>query len=121
MLEKYDYNASTLKDRTTLIIAGAALSVSLTFIRDLPGATDLLYLLAIAWFALAFSVFAMLWSIGQGRSAMRKMIRQIDERETELDGEPYSSRTERLNKSATVSLVVGVGLVLLFVTCNLPW
>ena len=126
-LDQWDKDASELRDKSILAVAGAALGISVTFVWEIPTAVNWLWILAVAWASLTASVLTMVASIGRGRAAVRHMMAEIDNAakshatSTVTKGGIANRATDWLNRMAFVTLIIGVISMALFVICNLPW
>lgn len=103
-------------DKTMLAIAGGALGLSITFIKDIIGKGEMLHgwLLVLSWAALTACIILMLWAFHMGLKAYRKAQDQVDSGsiENETPGGFFSAILNGLNY-ISISLL-SVGLICLF-------
>ena len=122
-LEGYENRQSELQDRWVITTSGAALAITLSFVRELDKPLVATWTLVSSWALLSVGVLAILFSIAVGRVASRKMLAAIRENP---NGSPpdhsakISSRiTKLLNWLALFSLVLGLAAVVAFGALNL--
>ena len=122
-LIKAEQKAQEDFDKTVIALSGGALGISFAFITDVVGPDGLvkLCLLYWAWVMWGTSLIAVLFSYFFSHLALRKAIKQADEK-TLYDqriGGSYDAITAGLNISGAILFVVGVILMILFVKSNL--
>lgn len=111
-------------DKTVLTLSGGALGVSFAFITDVVGDGPLVQpsLLLGAWIAWGLSVTFVLASFYVSHLALRTAVAQTDSERIhqEWPGGRYDKVTAALNAGGGLLFLLGVGLVVLFVSYNLP-
>lgn len=122
-LVKASQKESEAYDKAVMTLSGGALGISLTFIHSIVPTprSDTVYLLAIGWGFLATSVVAILISKLTSQWALRKAIRQVDERtiHQERPGAAFSAWTVFLNVAAGTAFLLGVVFLAWFTIVNL--
>jgi hypothetical protein len=111
-------------DKAIMALSGGALGVSMTFLKDVvitQGIHGGCYLLA-AWLCWGFSVTSTLASFYTSSLALRKAVKQTDDRTIylELLGGRYNRATKVLNAAAGLLFFAGVVSIVVFVAKNIP-
>lgn len=109
---KADHQASLNYDKAVMTLAGGALGISITFLKDivpspLPDTKILLY---ISWISLAISLASILISYLFSMESLRKAMRQVDDETiyTKKPGGLSASLTACLRVLASISFLVGI-------------
>jgi hypothetical protein len=111
-------------DKAIMALSGGALGVSMTFLKDVVldhgvhGGNFLLW----SWICWGTSVTCTLFSFYTSAQALRRAVRQTDERAIylEIAGGKFNCVTKILNFCAGGLFMLGVILIVLFASCNLP-
>lgn len=129
LLTKTEQDSQSEYDKAVLALSGGALGLSFAFTKDVVGTKDLIYssLLLAAWISWALSSTSILFSFLTSQQALRKAIRQLDKRTSEEDVEEkmdrpggwYDCFTAGLNLSGGILFLVGLVMMMLFVSFNL--
>jgi len=110
-------------DKTLLSLSGGALGISFAFIRDIVGDGPIEHprLLLAAWIAWGLAATATLFSFYLSHHALRTAIRQVDAEtiHKRTPGGCASCVISVLNVTTGVLFLVGVILIVLFVSYNL--
>jgi len=110
-------------DKTLIALSGGALGVTITFIKDIVGESEIQSreLALYAWSAWAVSLSSLLLAFYFGTSAYRYAIKKLDEGklDSKNPGGIFSSITNILNIVGGVSFIVGVILFVRFAYHNL--
>ena len=111
-------------DKTVLSLSGGALGISFAFITDVVGEGPLVQksLLLAAWVVWGLSVTCVLASFYVSHLALRRAITQTDSGRIhqEWPGGRYDKVTAVLNAGGGLLFFLGVVLVVVFVSSNLP-
>ena len=122
-LEGYENRQAELQDRWVISVAGVALAVTLTFVRELDSPLNALWSLVTSWGLLSLSVLSVLFSIPVGRISSREMLNAVrsqpGQTSTSRTGLISSFITNLLNWLALVSLLFGLVAVVVFGAFNL--
>lgn len=122
-LERYENRQAELQDRWVITVAGVALAVTLSFVRDLDKPLDATWSLVASWGLLSLSVLSVLLSIPVGRVATRRMLTALREppnqSPSKKTGGISSFITDFLNWLALLSLLLGLVAVVAFGALNL--
>lgn len=111
-LMKADHQASLNYDKAVITLAGGALGISITFLKDIvpsPSPESKIFLY-ISWISLAISLASILVSYLFSMESLRKAMRQVDDGtiHTRTAGGFYTSLTVCLRILASVAFLVGV-------------
>lgn len=111
-------------DKAILALSGGALGVSMTFLKDVvikQGVEGGGYLL-FAWLCWGLSVTCTLSSYYTSTLAMQRAVRQTDDKLIywELAGGWLNQATKALNFAAGILFMIGVVLIVVFVSYNIP-
>lgn len=109
-------------DRAVFVLAGGALGLSLTFIREIaptPRAGSIVWL-GVSWFLLVLSLVSTFCSLLTSQYAFLKAIRQVDEGGiyASKPGGHFQTATTVLNISTAVFFVAGVVCLVVFALIN---
>ena len=111
-LVKADHQASLNYDKAVMTLAGGALGISITFLKDivpypLPETKILLY---ISWISLSVSLASILVSYLFSMASLRKAMRQVDDGTiySKNGGGVFAGITVGLRILATIGFVTGV-------------
>lgn len=122
-LEHYENRQAELQDRWVITTSGAALAVTLTFVRELEKPLEFAWTLWASWGLLALSVLTALISIAVGRAASRSMITRLREEPDHPNPEEATGNlpkiTEALNCIALGTFAGGLAAVVAFGAVNL--
>ncbi len=133
ILDKNGFEASRDLDKWLLTIAGAALGLSFTFLKDVVNLTaaNALWLLGFGWLSLVSAVALSLFSLYTGQRAHVRYRECLDdaalkgldvtfaERAREAQSKRVEAKlTEWLNLFAVLTALAGLGLLLVFVFVN---
>ena len=117
-----DQKSSESYDKAVMTLAGGALGLSLTFLKDIVKAAhpDFLWLLGTSWFCLTLSLTCILVSMLSSQWALRKAIKQVDQGLLPVAraGGRFAVITEVLNIASAATLVIGVLLLAWFSISN---
>jgi len=124
-LNNFQFQQSLSYDKTAIVISGGALGLSLTFIKDVIGAHEpsMTYLLWCGWGMLVLAIFCTLSSFLLSVRAYQRQ-REILDFEYAKPDEKFDNpncwthRVELANRISLVSIVLGVGLLTIFVSTN---
>ncbi|MEI9962542.1 MAG: hypothetical protein WDM76_15905 [Limisphaerales bacterium] len=111
-------------DKAIMALSGGALGVSMTFLKDIvldqgvSGGNFLLW----AWVCWGISVTCTLFSFYTSAQALRRAVQQTDDRAIYLEmvGGKFNCVTKILNFCAGALFMLGVILIVLFASRNLP-
>jgi len=110
-------------DKTVLSLSGGALGISFAFVKDIVGNQSLAHsaLLLMSWIAWGISITCVLASFYFSQQALRKTIKQVDADNVyeQLPGGIHSRITATLNALGGLLFLVGVTLLIIFVSYNL--
>lgn len=110
-------------DKLIITLAGGALGLSITFLKDLVTLNDIVYpfFLLFAWGLFVCSLACILGEILFGIKAYKKAIKQCDDGTiyNEKVGGKASSVSNYLQISATITLIAGLFFISLFVFLNI--
>ncbi len=110
-------------DKTVLSLSGGALGISFAFVKDIVGNQPLIQvtLLLWSWISWGISITCMLASFYFSQQALRRTIKQIDQNEVydQSPGGLYAKLTAILNAFGGLLFLVGVILIVVFVSYNL--
>jgi hypothetical protein len=124
LLVKTQQDSQTDYDKAVLTLAGGALGISFAFLKDIVGDQRLshTHLLLFAWGCWGFSLISILGSFFSSQLALRKAIGQLDEDKlgTEHPGGFCDFITSLLNAAGGLLLLIGIILMIVFVSHNLP-
>ena len=123
LLIKAEQKAQEDFDKTVLSLSGGALGISFAFVKDIVGNKPLTNsgFLVASWIAWGISVTCVLTSFYCSQQALRRAIKQVDEGEIyeQTPGGFLSKLTAGLNALGAVLFLVGVVLIVIFVSNNL--
>lgn len=109
-------------DKLIITLAGGALALSITFLKDVVQFKDVVYpkLLIISWILFVVSLAGILGEILFGIEAHKKAIKQIYDGTIHVGkvGGRFSLFSTFLHRSAAVTLVVGLVLLSIFAYLN---
>jgi hypothetical protein len=103
-------------DKAIMTLSGGALGVSIAFIHDVAPKPEHKWLLGVAWILFALSLLLILISFLTSQRAILDMIRQIDE---DVEKVVRGKATDRLNRAAAGSFVLGAIFLVIFALYNL--
>jgi hypothetical protein len=111
-------------DKAIMALSGGALGVSMTFLKDIVldhgvhGGNFLLW----AWICWGASITATLFSFYTSGQALRRAVQQTDDDKIfgEIVGGKFNCITKILNFNAGVLFMLGVILIAVFASRNLP-
>lgn len=110
-------------DKTILSLSGGALAISLVFVHDIIGDGEMsgACLLFIAWVCWIVSMVSTLSSFLFSHHALRKAIDQVDAGAIHTDkrGGRFNLATHVANVLSLIAFVIGVILIVIFVSLNL--
>ena len=111
-------------DKGVLSLSGGALAISLVFLKDVVGTKQLLHsgCLLAAWILWALSIALVLTSYFTSAQALRRALTDTDEKAIyiTLAQSHWATATKVLNALAGICFLVGVLLLVTFVSFNLP-
>ena len=111
-------------DKTMITLSGAALGLSITFVRYIAPEPQGKHLLCLAWVCFSVALIVTLSSFLTAQSALRKQREILDQyyekKMEELKANPCATWTNRLNVSSIVLFISGVVLLACFSMKNLP-
>jgi hypothetical protein len=108
-------------DKAVLSLSGGALGISFAFVKDVVGEEPLINpnLLLAAWFAWGLSVSATLISLYTSHRTFKVAIKKLDEGTIRANPGGWTDRaTIALNLSSMVLFLLGVTLIIAFVSFN---
>jgi hypothetical protein len=108
-------------DKTVVLLAGGALGLSLSFLKNIVGkqTPKLPCALAVGWGLLVISLVFILASFCVSRFALGSAIRQFDDGRADGHRGCWAAITETCNIIAGLLVVAGIALVVLFAYANL--
>ncbi len=110
-------------DKAVMALSGGAFGVSLAFLKDVLGEKELncTQALLAAWICWGASVTATLFSYYTSTVALRRAVKQTDDREVYLKllGGPFNLITKTLNVLGGVLFLAGVLSIVFFVSQNI--
>jgi hypothetical protein len=117
-----DQKSSESYDKAVMTLAGGALGLSLTFLKDIIKVPhpEFLWLLGTSWVCLTLSLTCILISMLSSQWALRKAIKQVDQGLVPAvrAGGGFAIMTEILNVLSATTLVIGVLLLAGFSISN---
>lgn len=117
-----DQKASEAYDKAVMTLAGGALGLSLTFIREIAKTPrpQSLWRLETSWLCLTLSLGFILLSMLWSQWALRKAMRQVDESSLPgaRAGGAFAISTAVLNVLSGSALLVGIGFLAWFSISN---
>jgi hypothetical protein len=122
LLVAADQKASEAYDKAVMTLAGGALGLSLTFVRQIVKTPrpESLWRLEVSWLCLTLSLGFILVSMLWSQWALRKAMRQVDEFSLQgaRAGGGFAIFTAVLNVLSGLSLLVGIGFLAWFSISN---
>lgn len=116
------HKSSEAYDKALMTLAGGALGLSLTFIKDIVKSTQptSLWTLMTAWGCLTLSLATILISMLSSQWAIRKAIHQVDDASFPgvIPGGGFAVATDVLNVVAGLAFLVGIALLVWFSISN---
>ncbi|WP_020402142.1 hypothetical protein [Gracilimonas tropica] len=116
-------------DKNTLLLAGGALVISITFIEKISPSPSgwSMWLIGVSWLLLIVSIICQLYAIGESQNSIRRQIEILDleikknfNQIDEFDNtNKYIERTGTLNRVALWSFIIGVIFLCAFSIVNL--
>jgi len=109
-------------DKTIVSLSGGALGISMVFLSDIVGETAPIAIWSVvtAWGFWAVSLTSVVTSYFFSRIALSKAIQQTDSRELSTKVGGWASiATKHLNSVSGVSFILGVVMLIYFVTKNI--
>jgi len=110
-------------DKTVLSLSGGALGISFAFIKDIVGSGPFVGapFLLLSWVSWGVSMVAVLLSYFSSHLALRWAIKQVDNKNiyNERPGGCYDRITAVLNGLGVLLFIVGVILIICFISQNL--
>lgn len=122
LLTELEQKAYEDYDKALLAVSSGALAISIAFVKNIVGHDSCRYscLLISAWISWTLTILVVLGSFLMSQKALRTAIKEHDtgEERTELGG-IADKITGHLNVSAGVLFLIGVVLMVIFVSLNL--
>lgn len=109
-------------DKILLVLAGGALGLSLTFVKEVLGANVVpssKFLLGSGWVLLVASLLAVLASFCASRYALGSTIKRLDGGDRKAHVGRWATCTEILNIAGGALFIAGISLVVWFACVNL--
>ena len=113
------HQASQDFDKAVVTLSGAALGISLAFIRDIAPHPTLEWALSVAWVCLTVSLLLIFVTLLTSQKSLLNSIARVDERSPDVTGGVAGRATIWLNGLSAVALVLGVAFLVLFAAYNL--
>lgn len=117
-----DQKASEAYDKAVMTLAGGALGLSLTFVKEIARSPrpESLWRLETSWLCLTLSLGFILVSMLWSQWALRKAMRQVDEFSLPgaRAGGGFAIFTAALNVLSSLALLVGIGFLAWFSISN---
>jgi len=109
-------------DKAILTLAGGALAISLTFIKNIAPhpKVETIYLLKCAWIAFILSLLSTLCSFLTSQSAYRKQRDIIESEESHNEKNVYAICTKWLNIFSIIFFILGIVFLSIFCIENIP-